>query len=83
MKTEEKKLSQKWIDWNYVGENCKNRKQSMKRRVAIHFTRAIYVKENPELNLLSSSEKVKIKIHLVSMIPSVWRNIMYHMRLKY
>ena len=66
-----------------MGENCKNRKQSMKRRVAIHFTRAIYVKENPELNLLSSSEKVKIKIHLVSMIPSVWRNIMYQMRLKY
>ena len=57
-----------------MGENCKNRKQSMKRRAAIHFTRAIYIKENPETNLLSTSEKVKVKIHLVSMIPFVWRN---------
>ena len=41
----------------------------MKKRFALYFARSIYVKENPDTNLLSTSEKVKVKILLVSMIP--------------
>ena len=45
----------------------------MKKSIALHFVHSIYVKENPDTNLLSTSEKVKAKIHLVSMIPFAWR----------
>ena len=46
----------------------------MKKSIALHFARSIYVKENLDTNLLSNSEKVKLKIHLVSMIPFAWRD---------
>ena len=45
----------------------------MKKSIALHFVHSIYVKENPDTNLLSTSEKVKVKIYLVSMIPFAWR----------
>ena len=38
-------------------------KQINEKRIALHFTLSIYVKENPDTNLLSTSEKVKVKIH--------------------
>ena len=34
-----------------------------KKIVALHFARSIYVNENPTTNLLSTSEKVNVKIH--------------------
>ena len=49
-------------------------KQSMKKSIALHFARSIYVKENPDTELLSTSDKIKVKIHLVNMIMFVWRS---------
>ena len=46
----------------------------MKKSIALHFARSIYVKENPDTDILSTSEKVKVKIHLVNMIPFAWRS---------
>ena len=46
----------------------------MKQIIVLHFARVIYVKKNPDTNLLSTSENVKVKVHLVSMISFVWRN---------
>ena len=43
-------------------------KQINEKRIALHFTLSIYVKENPDTNLLSTSEKVKVNIHSESMI---------------
>ena len=36
----------KWDDLNHVSENSKNKKKSMKKSIALHFTRAIYANEN-------------------------------------
>ena len=62
-----------WHDWNYIEENSKNKKQSMKKSITLHFARSIYVNENPNPNLLSTSEKLKVKSHSVNMIPIAWR----------
>ena len=45
----------------------------MRKSIALHFARSIYVNENPNTNLLSTTEKVKVKIHSVNMIPISWR----------
>ena len=45
----------------------------MKKSIALYFARSIYVNENPNTNLLSTTEKVKVKIHSVNMIPISWR----------
>ena len=45
----------------------------MKKSIALYFSRSIYVNENTNTNLLSTSEKVKVKIHSVNMIPMSWR----------
>ena len=45
----------------------------MKKSIALHFARSIYVNENPNTNIISTSEKVKVTIHLVNMIPTSWR----------
>ena len=66
-------ISWNWHDWNYIGENSKNKKQSMKKIFALHFTRSICVNKNPNPNLLSTSEKGKVKIHSVNIIPISWR----------
>ena len=34
----------------------------MKKSIALYFARSIYVNENPNTNLLSTSEKLKVKI---------------------
>ena len=44
----------------------------MKKKIALHHARSIYVKENQDTDLLSTSEKVKVKIHSVNMIPFAW-----------
>ena len=44
----------------------------MKKSIAVHFACSIYVNENPNTNLLSTSEKVKVKLHSVNMIPISW-----------
>ena len=64
----ETQISWNWHDLNYIGDNLKNKKQPMKKSIALHFARSIFVKENLDTNLLSTSDKVKVKIHLVSMI---------------
>ena len=69
----ESQISWNWYDWIYIGDNSKNKKQSMKKSVALHFARSIYVNENPNPNLLSTSEKLKVNIHSVNMIPIAWR----------
>ena len=46
----------------------------MKKSIALHFARSIYVKENTDTELLSTSDKIKVKIHLVNMILFVWRS---------
>ena len=56
----ESQMSWNWHDWNYIGENSKNKKQSMKKSIALHFSRSIYVNENLNTNLLSTSEKLKV-----------------------
>ena len=48
-------------------------KKISENNIALHFVSSIFVKENPDTNLLSTSEKVKVKIHLVSMILFAWR----------
>jgi len=45
----------------------------MKKSIALYFARSIYVNKNTNTNLLSTSEKVKKKIHAVNMIPIAWR----------
>ena len=46
----------------------------MKKSIALHFIRSIYIYINPDTDLLSTSEKLNVKIHLVNMIPCVWRS---------
>ena len=65
----ETQISWNWYDWNYIGDNVKRRKTTNEKSIALHFARSIFAKENLDTNLLSTSEKVKVKIHLVSMIP--------------
>ena len=44
-----------------------------KKIVALHFARSIYVNENPNTNLISTSEKLKVKVHSVNMISTSWQ----------
>ena len=44
----------------------------MKKSIALHFDHSIYVNENPNPNLLSTSEKLKVNIYSVNMIPIAW-----------
>ena len=69
----ESQICWNWNDWNYVGDNSKNKKQSLKKIVALHFARSIYVNENPNTNLISTSEKLKVKVHSVNMITNSWQ----------
>ena len=41
--------------------------------MALHFARSIYVNENPNTNLISTSEKLKVKVHSINMIPPLWQ----------
>ena len=34
-----------WPDWNYIGDNSKNKTQPMKQIIVLHFARVIYVKK--------------------------------------
>ena len=43
------------------------------KSIALHFARSIYVNENTNTNLLSTSEKINVKIHSVNMVPITWR----------
>ena len=45
----------------------------MKKSIALHFVLSIYFNENSNTNLRSTSEKLKVKIHSVNMIPIAWR----------
>ena len=53
----EKYISWKWDDWNFTEKSSKNNKQSMKKNVALHFARSIYIYENQNTNLLSQFKK--------------------------
>ena len=44
-------------------------KKSLKKILALHFARSIYVNENPNTHIIKTSEKLKVKIHSVNMIP--------------
>ena len=41
----------------------------MKRSVALHFARAMYVEENPLTKYLTALEKLKVKKYSLDMIP--------------
>ena len=47
-------------------------KNNQWKKFALHLALSVYVKENPDTDLLSTSEKVKVKIHLVNIIPFAW-----------
>ena len=70
----ETNISWNWNDRKYVGDNSKNKRQSLKKIVALHFARSMYVIENPNTNLVSTSEKLKVKVHSVDMIPTSWQS---------
>ena len=44
------------------------------KKVLLYILHVQYVNENPDTNILSTSEKLKVKIHLVNMIPFAWRS---------
>ena len=46
----------------------------MKRSVALHFARAMYVEENPLTKYLTALEKLKVKKHSLDMIPVSWQS---------
>ena len=71
---EENEISWNWSDCNYVGKDSKNKKQSMKKCVALHFARAMYVEENPSTKYLTSLDKLKVKNHSLDMIPVTWKS---------
>ena len=56
----ESQISWNWHDWNYIGDNSKNKQQSMKKVLLYICARSIYVNENTNTNLLSTSEKLKV-----------------------
>ena len=70
----ETNISWNWNDRKYLGDNSKNKRQSLKIIVALHFARSMYVNENLNTNLISTSEKLKIKVHSVDMIPTSWQS---------
>ena len=41
--------------------------------MALHCARSMYVNENPNTNLISTSEKLQVKVHSVNMIPISWQ----------
>ena len=41
--------------------------------MALHFARSMYVIESPNTNLISTSEKLQVKVHYVNMIPTSWQ----------
>ena len=70
----ENQISWNWFDWNYIGENYKNKKQSMKTSVALHFARTMCVEDNPLTKHLNAIDKLKVKKHSLIMIPSSWQS---------
>ena len=46
----------------------------MKRSVALHFTRSMYVEENPSTIYLTALDKLKVKKLSLDMIPVTWKS---------
>ena len=61
----------KEISWQY--DNCdiesKSLKISMKRSIALHFAKFMYIAQNPESKLLRQDLKHLVKFHKKDMIP--------------
>ena len=45
----------------------------MKRAIALHFTKFVYITQNPESKLLRQDLKHLVKVHTIDMIPILWR----------
>ena len=44
----------------------------MKRAIALHFTKCMYISQNPESKLLRQDLKYLVKVHTIDMIPRLW-----------
>ena len=58
-----------WLEFD------ETKKSSMKLNVALHFTKYIYLTENPTSKLLSPEMIKLIKIHNITMIPKSWETL--------
>ena len=45
----------------------------MKRAIALHFTKCMYISQNPESKLLRQDLKYLVKVHIIDIIPILWR----------
>ena len=43
------------------------------KSVALHFARSMYVYDNQNTNLLSQSQKKKVKEHIIDIVSRMWR----------
>ena len=49
------------------------KKTIFEKIVDLHIARSIYVNENPNTNIINTSEKLKVKNHSVNMIQNSWQ----------
>ena len=56
-----------------IGIYKKRLKISMKRSIIFHFTKCMYITQNPESKLLRQDMKHLVKVHTIDMIPRLWR----------
>ena len=65
-----KEISWQWDDWDI---ERKTLKISMKRSIALHFAKCMYITQNPESKLLRQHLIHSVKVHTIDMIPRLWR----------
>ena len=59
-------ISWQWDDWHI---DKKSSKISMKRAISLHFSKFMYIIQNPESKLLRQDLKHLVKVHTIDMIP--------------
>ena len=45
----------------------------MKRSIALHFAKCMYITQNPKSKLLRQDLKQSVMVHTIDMIPRLWR----------
>ena len=45
----------------------------MKRSIALHFAKCMYITQNPKSKKLRQDLKHSVKVHTIDMIPTLWR----------
>ena len=65
-----KEISWQWDDWDI---EIKSLNISMKRSIALHFAKCMYITQNPDLKLLRQNLKHLVNVHTIDMIPISWR----------